>query len=210
MAKQRDMSKYSATLLFLKETLRNFSTIGAVIPTSAYTARKMAQLVSNSSQGYVVELGAGTGVITAALLKHLTDPKRLIVIEKSLEMANYLQKRFPEVHVIHGDALHLQALLSDYGDQISTIISALPFTLMSKSLVEQIGQQIENVLTKDGRLIQITYKRKQDPKFPAPLKLQYSKYVWFNVPPARIAVFQHDPKLYSINEKLTSTSNKRH
>ncbi|MEE9451148.1 MAG: rRNA adenine N-6-methyltransferase family protein [Gammaproteobacteria bacterium] len=195
MATQHNTHKRVGTFLFIKEIFKNFSAMGAVIPTSSYAAREMAKQVSNADTGYVVELGAGSGVITEALVQHLADPKRLIVIEQSLELANYLQKRFPQLHVIHGDAAYLQTLLSDLGNQVSTIISALPFTLMSKAVVAQIGHQIETVLDKEGRLIQITYKSKKSSKFPQQFKLLYSKKVWRNIPPARIAVFEHQTEV---------------
>lgn len=179
-------------LLFAKEMLRNFTAVGAILPTSAYTAKQMAQQVDDNQTGYVVELGAGTGSITAALLERLSDAKRLIVIEQSKELAQHLKKRFPQLHVINGDARNLQALLGEKSKQVTTIVSALPFTVMPKDTAREVYQQINAVLQHHGRLIQITYNwRKHYTYISDQFKWVNSKYVWRNVPPARIHVLEH-------------------
>lgn len=193
MVSQRNHSKKSlGGLLFAREMLRNFTTVGAILPTSAHTAKQMAKQVAENQTGYVVELGAGTGSITAALVRRLADPKRLIIIEQSKELADHLKKRFPQLHIINGDAIHLQALLGDKSKQVATIVSALPFTVMPKKTAREINQQINAVLRHDGRLIQITYNwRKHYSHFSDQFKWINSKYVLLNVPPARIHVLEH-------------------
>lgn len=47
----------------------------------------MAAWVDPEQEGWVIELGGGTGAITAALLQHGIGVNRLIVIEKSKRLA---------------------------------------------------------------------------------------------------------------------------
>ncbi|MDZ7737404.1 MAG: methyltransferase domain-containing protein [Gammaproteobacteria bacterium] len=59
----------------------------------------------------MVELGAGTGAITRALLSRIDNPERLVCIERSPVLVDLLQKRFPTIRVIEGDARQLDSLL---------------------------------------------------------------------------------------------------
>jgi hypothetical protein len=61
-------SRHSSLLLSIIENLRSPGTIGAACRSSAILAHCMAQCVDPESNGYVVELGGGTGPVTAALL----------------------------------------------------------------------------------------------------------------------------------------------
>src|SRR5882757_1586286 len=51
------------------ELLSNPGPVGSAVPSSRFLARRMASFLPRSPKGYVVELGAGTGAITAALLR---------------------------------------------------------------------------------------------------------------------------------------------
>ena len=54
--------------LFLREFLEAPAGVGAVWPSSEHLARGMAARIDPRGDGLVVELGAGTGVVTRALL----------------------------------------------------------------------------------------------------------------------------------------------
>ena len=56
--------------MFLCEFLRNPGAVGALCPSSERLAARIARQVDLSREGWIVELGAGTGVVTAALLRH--------------------------------------------------------------------------------------------------------------------------------------------
>ena len=55
----------------------------------------------------VLELGAGTGVVSRAMLEGGVPPERLIVVEIVPEMAEHLRSAPPDVQVIEGDARRL-------------------------------------------------------------------------------------------------------
>src|SRR3546814_14318976 len=86
--------------------------IGAVCSSSRYLAAEIAHMVP-SGDGLVVELGAGTGMVTQALLEHGISPRRLIIVERSEGFVAHLRHRFPEATVIHGDAANLCELIPD-------------------------------------------------------------------------------------------------
>jgi phospholipid N-methyltransferase len=54
--------------LFLKALWQQPRRMGAVVPSSPYLAAAMVKPIDVNAPGYVIEIGAGTGAITRALL----------------------------------------------------------------------------------------------------------------------------------------------
>jgi phospholipid N-methyltransferase len=116
----------SPMVLFAREIIQNPRAMGAACPSSRHLAQNMAKQVPILESGYVLELGGGTGTITQALLQHI-PANRLIVVERAPNLASYLQQRFPNSHVLEGDAAQVVKLLGDKAHQVQTIVSGLPF-----------------------------------------------------------------------------------
>ena len=187
------IAKKSGFLVFLREVFSNFTNMGAVLPSSTFLAKALVQQIPSPQQGGIVELGAGTGVVTKALLKQGVPPQNIVVVERTPSLCQHLKERFPELCIIQGDACELTHLLAPYQHAVQAIISSLPLRSFSKSMRRQIGEQIDDMLQPGGRCIQFTYSWfKHHPHFPANLRLTHSKYVWFNLPPARVDVFCQD------------------
>ena len=182
----------SPWLLFVREIWRNPRAMGAACPSSPQLAQTMAKLVPQpDKQTLVVELGAGTGIVTTALLQRGITAERLIPIEQSASLAHYLQQNFPHMRVINGDALHLSELLGHDCQRVSTIVSGLPFRSLPRSLKHGIMAQIDKVLPPNGLLIQFTYDLSGRFSYlPSHFKRVATRFVWSNLPPARIDVFQ--------------------
>jgi len=183
------LQKIKPYSLFLKETLSSPRAVGAVCPSSSYLAQSMAKEVDITNEGFVIELGGGTGKITEALLKHGVSPNKLITIERSAELAAYLRDKFPEIHVIEGDASQLVNLLdSSKGvKKINSIVSGLPFKSLPQNIVLAIKQQIQTLLHDGGKFIQFTYDLSLSAiALDAPFSMEKSKIEWRNLPPARV------------------------
>ena len=185
-------TKKPAWLLFAREILRNPRTMGAGLPSTPRLARNMANFVPICENELVVELGAGTGVITEALLKRGIPPERLISIEQSPRLTEYLHQRYPKARIITGDALHLSKLLGSECQQVTTIVSGLPFRSLPHSVGHGIIEQIKAILPKNGLLIQFTYDISGRAQFlPSEFQRVSHKIVWRNFPPARVDVYKH-------------------
>jgi phospholipid N-methyltransferase len=154
----------------------------------------MAGYVIPSPSGYVVELGAGTGAITKALLERGIPPQKIISVDCSTAMSKVLQERYPKLKVLVGNAARLKALLSDHldwgADSVSYIVSSLPLRSLPKLEVTSITQEIHKVLPQEGRYIQYTYDLRHQ-MHPAlfHFRLLTSSIVWLNFPPARVGVY---------------------
>jgi len=178
-------------LVFFKTSVRHPRMTGAILPSSNRLAKEMVSHVILNEGELVVELGAGTGVVTEALIKSGISPSHIIAIEYSPILAKKLQKRFPTVQVIKGDAANLIALLGDQHARVSTVISGLPLRSLPKLTSQKILQQIAALLPSGSRYIQFTYYVGQSLFFsPMRIKSNYSKIIWLNLPPARVDVFE--------------------
>ena len=61
-------TKFDDELRFFKGWMDKPKAVGAIIPTSSVTARRMASVVNPASGLPVLELGPGTGVVSRAIL----------------------------------------------------------------------------------------------------------------------------------------------
>jgi phosphatidylethanolamine/phosphatidyl-N-methylethanolamine N-methyltransferase len=183
--------KTSALMLFAREILNNPREIGAACPSSPILARAMANALPTHLNGVVIELGAGTGTITAALLARGIPSEKLLVLERSANMVKHLREKFPQLQIIEGDAAQLSAYLTK-GTKVAAIVSGLPLRSLPVPLMKEIVKQINRLLHHDGILIQFTYDlrgewfEQQHKQF----RRAQSTIIWRNLPPARVDVFR--------------------
>ena len=187
--------------LFLRELVAQPASVGAICASSPRLAARMAALVGAHRPGLVVELGGGTGVITAALLAHGVPPHRLVVVEQSAALAEHLRRRFPDVCVLQGDAAELSdwhaagrlpAGQDGLPQPIHTIVSGLPLLSIPAPVRQRILHAGAQALAPQGRLVQFTYAlRGESPWQSSGLVRQHSERVLANLPPARIDVLGH-------------------
>ncbi|MCP5468064.1 MAG: methyltransferase domain-containing protein [Deltaproteobacteria bacterium] len=176
--------------LFLKAAISNPRAVGACFPSSVRVARTIAEQVQQKANEWVVEVGAGTGVITQALLEKGVNKTNFIVIERDPKLASYLRERFPQLQIINGDAAELKKYTE--GLSVSTVVSGLPLLSLPKDLVKKIGQQFLEVLGHEGRLIQFTYRISKKPSpLPQGFRRVFRQKIWRNLPPARVEVYQY-------------------
>ena len=192
----------AGTTLFLKRWLRRPLSVGAVVPSGRALAEAIAAATRTAivgRNGCVVELGAGTGEVTRALLEAGIPPHRLALIERDPELARFLRERFPALQIIEGDAARLPALLAQAGRaQVAAVVSSLPLLPMPTDIVSAIVRGIFKALPDGAALIQFTY----GPKPPVPLALRKALHlgashgprIWRNVPPAVVWTFRRSAK----------------
>lgn len=183
---------YSEDIKFLKGWATKPLTTGAISPSGRALARAMAAAVDPAWEGTVVELGPGTGAVTAALLERGVAPQRLLAVEYNPDFAEHIRGRFPGVGVTVGDAYQFIDVLSRLGvDKVAAVVSSLPlFTqppLRRHHLIEQAMIALE-----PGRpFIQFSYALV--PPVPAEdgcWTLDTSGWIVRNLPPARVWTYR--------------------
>jgi phosphatidylethanolamine/phosphatidyl-N-methylethanolamine N-methyltransferase len=118
-------------VMFFRRWLANPLQMGSVIPSSAALCQRIVQHANRAGDEAVLELGAGTGVVSRALLEGGVPPERLIVVEIVREMADYLRQMLPGVLVIEGDARTLPCLLPrHWHSRIGSVVCGIPLVLL--------------------------------------------------------------------------------
>ena len=181
-------------LSFFRMWLDQPAVIAAPVPSGASLARSMASQVETDSNGMIIELGGGTGAITAALLDRGIDPGRIVVIESNVDLHRLLTSRFPLVRSLVGDAFRLRRLLQTHGlwakHAACAVVCGLPMITTSRALKHRLLRDCFELLDRNGAFIQFTYGP-SSPVGPAVLRAQQlkarrSRFVWNNVPPASV------------------------
>jgi phospholipid N-methyltransferase len=139
---------------FVKGWIRNPLAMGALAPSGKSLAKLMAKDVGAKSR--VVELGAGTGTVTEALLANGVAPENLYLVERERQFVKILERRFPRCHVIEADALELGREL-DADSEFDFFISGLPLLCFSPEKRYRLLQQSLQLLKPHGHLHQFTY-----------------------------------------------------
>ena len=184
--------RFDEEIRFFRNWIDQPWAVGAVLPTSASTARKMASLINENSGNPVLELGPGTGVITQAILDKGIHPHNLLSVEYSQGFLPNLRSTFPEVCFYHGDAFNLNTVLPDLGGRkFDAILSGLPLLNFPVESRVQLLEDLLDRLSPGRPVVQFSYSPK------SPIPPNFSTYTvepldWMmrNVPPARLWVYR--------------------
>lgn len=117
--------------MFFRRWIAHPLQMGSVVPSSASLCRRVVDQIRRTPDEAVLELGAGTGVISRALLYGGIPPGRLIVVEIEGEMVSHLRRALPGVTVLEGDAKYLPELVSSaWHGRVGTVVCGIPLVML--------------------------------------------------------------------------------
>ncbi|MBE9607651.1 methyltransferase domain-containing protein [Acetobacteraceae bacterium H6797] len=183
------------TSLFFRRWLANPLQMGSIIPSSPALCRRVAAAVERGTEDYVLEIGAGTGVISKALIEAGVPARKLIVVEIVTEMAEHLREALPGANVICGDAFDLGRIMpAEMKNRIGTAICGIPLVMLPRDRQQAFIDAVEAVAPGKGFLL-YTYCV-TSPLSPGKLKLDAKRMAWtpLNFPPA--SVWRYRPKAH--------------
>ena len=187
----RSHGEVKNTTLFLKRWLANPLQMGSVIPSSPALCRRIAALVQCGPDEVVVELGAGTGVISRALLAAGVPPERLVVVEIVRDMADHLRSVLPGVTVIQGDAFELaRALPERMHGKVGTAICGIPLVMLPLEQQKRFVDAVESVAPGKGFLLYTYCITSPLPYRKLSLTAQRKAWTPLNLPPASVWHYQ--------------------
>jgi phosphatidylethanolamine/phosphatidyl-N-methylethanolamine N-methyltransferase len=178
-------------LRFLRSLVVRPRSIGAIAPSSPALARKIAAQIDPRTEGMVIELGPGTGVVTDALIARGIAAERLIAIESDPDMAQLVRERFPKLRVVEGDAYDLErSLIGHACGSLAGVVSGLP--LLNQPVARRyalIASALAH-LAPGAPFIQFSYG--WTPPVPAGMDftVEHAGLVLANLPPSRVWVYQ--------------------
>ncbi len=154
-------------------------------PSSPAIAAAFASHVDPNAPDPVLELGAGTGPVTRAILNRGLPPERLIAVEKVPEMCTLLRRRFPKVRVVEGDAADIGPALDALGvERLSVTISTLPIVWFPLGIQRRIVEAAFARMGPEGRFLQMTNQVASPlPRRKLGLAGQAIARVWRDIPP---------------------------
>ena len=181
--------------LFFLAFLRNPRKVGNPFASGKKLSNAMAAQLDIAEDEYVVELGAGNGAVTKAILGAGINPEKLIIIERDKQFLKRLSGKFPSVKIHQGDARFTDTILQELGiGKVGAVVSSLPLLNMPHDIRHEIVDACFRSLKKDGLYIQYTYgfvspvpKRNQKE---IGIKGKVKKRIWLNLPPARVWTYQ--------------------
>ena len=177
---------------FFGTWMRHPGAMGAIAASSPRYCDEMVAQSTIGIDGPILELGAGLGVVTRALLRAGVDPRRIVSIEYDPEFAEALKTRFPEVEIICGDGLDLTETLADRQDQrFASILFAIPIVRFPQDRRRALLDRYFERILPGGNLTQLSYSW-VPPVRPDPARytVSSSPVVWANLPPARVWVYR--------------------
>lgn len=164
--------------------LRSPGSTGALVPSSRYLANAMANSAAGADR--LIELGAGTGPVTAALLNHW--PKvPLVAVELQPRLAHRLQRHYPDVDVRQATAKEVVDSHIDMPGRI-VLVSSLPFRSLPAEVAADTVASLCTFLARspERRLIQFTYQPRAPFKPLHGLRWRRVTTIWRNTPPAGV------------------------
>jgi len=143
----------TAPWLFFRRWLANPIQMGSVVPSSPALCRLITRRVQFAPDEFVLELGAGTGVISRAIIDSGVPPDRLVVVEIVPAMARLLRDLLPGAVVTEGDAWRLAELLpAQWHGRIGTVVCGIPLVLLPLARQRGLVAAIEAVAPGRGFL----------------------------------------------------------
>jgi phosphatidylethanolamine/phosphatidyl-N-methylethanolamine N-methyltransferase len=184
--------------MFFRRWLANPLQMGSIVPSSDALCHRIVRHTVHYGDELIVELGAGTGVISRALLKAGIPAERLYVVEIVPDMAGHLRRVLPGVTVVEGDARALPDLIPrHWHSRVSTVVCGIPLVLLPKMEQRKFIDAIEAVAPGRG-FLHYSYCAT------SPLPARYHALVakreaWtpLNFPPA--SVWRYTPRTMSVS-----------
>jgi phosphatidylethanolamine/phosphatidyl-N-methylethanolamine N-methyltransferase len=182
-AKSRDL------LSFLRAWTIDPRRVGAIAPSGSALANAITNEITGAS-GPIIELGAGTGVFTQAMLARGVAERDLTLVEYGSDFVRMLQVRFPQARVLWMDAARLGHCDLFEPATIGAVVSGLPLLNMSPRKVIAILAGAFGYMRPGGAFYQFTY----GPRCPVPrpmldrlgLKATRNGGALVNIPPASV------------------------
>jgi phosphatidylethanolamine/phosphatidyl-N-methylethanolamine N-methyltransferase len=144
--------------VFWRQFRQQFHTTGAILPSGRYLARALARYVGQDPGGQrVLEVGPGTGAITARIVERMGPLDHFDMVELNAEFVRRLKERFEGEEPFRSAAarsnvLHcpIEELATEH--QYDLVISGLPLNNFSVDAVERLLDVMTRLLRPGGTL----------------------------------------------------------
>ena len=155
------IDRFQAVWRFFSNAFRDWDQTASFVPSSRFLVDAIVQGAALSGAGTVVELGAGTGTVTEALLAAMPADARLFAVEIDGPLLEATARRLPDPRLvpIHGSAADITELLARAGHHgpVDVVVSCLGMSLLTPELRRDILISSIAALGPNGVFVQYGY-----------------------------------------------------
>ena len=161
-------------MLFIKKFVAEPRMIGSITPSSPQLVASMLCNVDWDKIGCIAEFGAGTGVVTKAIMKNKLPQSRLFVFEIEDDLRQKLIRDTGLPHVLREERLR----------KVDLIVSGLPYAVLPQEVTAAVLDGISRTLAEDGMFVAFQYSLHMKSAFERIFKEVKIRFVMMNIPPA--------------------------
>ncbi|NGP77730.1 methyltransferase [Balneolaceae bacterium YR4-1] len=176
-----------STLAYLRSFFMD-KDVASVTPTSRFCVRTVCKPIDFSKDLNIVEYGAGTGVFSKYLLKHMSLDSQLYLFETNdILYKKLLEIKNQRVHFYRKSVEHVTEILGEeLLGKVDYIISGIPFSFLDEAQKESILNQSKQILKEGGGFL--AYQTSGHLK--DPLEKTFgnveTEWEWRNIPPMTV------------------------
>jgi phospholipid N-methyltransferase len=155
---RRTKGRASDRWLFFTKFLRHGTAIASFVPSSRSLSRAFLRGIDFSTARVIVELGAGTGPVTEALLEAAPASCRCLILERDRDFCARLRERFPNAEIVEADAADLEKLLDERGiAKVDHFLCGLPLPSFPRALRDKVLGVVGRRMSETGTFRQLTH-----------------------------------------------------
>lgn len=134
-------------VLFFRVMLKNPRSVSALAPSSRKLALAMTRGLDISENDVVMELGPGTGALTAQIKNILPCSKAYLGIELEQKFVLLLQSRFPDLQFVQDTVAHAYQVHQESGKPpVKVIISGLAMSTLPGHIQESFIDNLDRLV----------------------------------------------------------------
>jgi phospholipid N-methyltransferase len=171
---------------FFRESLRDLKTVGTVTRSSKALCKGVIKPIDFDSARFLVELGAGDGVITEHMLAAMHPDAKLLTFEVNPKFCKKLRELKDERLIVVEDTaekLPIYLAENNFGE-VDCVVSAIPFVSLPKSLADTIVTLCRDALRIGAPFSQIHYSLMRKKVYQGIFGNINVDFVPMNIPPA--------------------------